>query len=1422
MAEQPQLQHGGGGGENRSSQGGSLTVKKSGALQKRFVQIISYAMLRWRYSREVDVNAEGENKPHHPVVEFLTKPLPSIRDDIFDDVQNSSNSTPVTERNDEEPSIAHLDKETIDARLKTHLEHLATILESSEIPAEFEYYPDPSSSASEPIAQPSPVFRNHVSRALTLATRDYLVHKEKHYSPLGERDDSGIQKFRAVIVRTIWEVTQLVVESLRQGIVGLHDPVYHPGLTVLCHCMLSLKSKWDRQDDHMTTIGHSDNLREYLNPSGDGTSSLPEYVEVDVDGFLDGLLEEFQQRMRSCSQTTVETEPFFISLSFIVLIADAFGFTITVSPPRLQLIVSLLEFGANNSARYLVRKLFVEKGACLDSISNMLIDQDKRRCCLDRFFRIAKERNLIGKTLDECISQIEEKRLCHDALTGLVSPSSNSITHVEEKPISFPFEEYSSCPSIPALEAARVAMLSFFVSESTARSNEDSRRKPSTVSTVRASYLEDESDGLKKSYERLESLGKIVETYREKLCQLVLRNLSTSEPIVDVIFPQATNETCRKRILIGDSKIAEALRLGNATMWEALTPVEVRKEAQNFCSDLLQYVRSPEKVLTNSINQLVDKGRLDLSVTFAGTDLRLQVFLVDVLTSKGKIEEAKYLSREFELSRRVGTVVAIFEGLNSVALSGSDITYSPQWFSALKQRKDSQMPKPFTSRFGCDLSELLRTYPSAEQDQCLNVPMIFYDSMVGFLQNSNYLNLREPIRAVGQPEMTVPVVTVSTLEDVNVLAELLHVRVHATGSFSLPIVGLDVEWRPNSIYDYVTPSYDSLADADHTDFFLGKWALRANDARTFIGRYYNDLQDQENGSVEWPASILQLATNEITLLVDLLALQQDPSTELDTAMDHTFGDLLLRSSSVYITGHGVSGDLQKIVRTHPRWQNVFSMASTVIDLRNLPLYGDPQMTNPPRSIGLAKLVDQILGWKLRKKEQTSDWQQRPLSGEQKRYGAIDAFVGVALVCSSLDMQSWSGRSGLASETLRSISEDVRLSLGGFSTDEGGMFCSFWHRYVPSLDLDFIRDMQSVLNIRCLLCTVQPDDISLDVRLAEHVCGESAYQTSKFIGVSVERIVKTLAFTVAGKNVITLMPGHLNVDPMKLSRLMGVSSRKVRLASRVHCEATYGYIPGEFPPVGFPQDVRIFIDTSLESADYVYGGGGTTRHMLVTYFDELIRVNRHNSKGMDRVCISDLSKSGKTSSQIGHSVALNSTNRLETIDDLGLEHSWNPPKFLADSMLGRLVRWLRVIGVDCLDTERTTPREDMVKKSLETDRILLTRDAKLVSRKDLYLAFLVRDNETADQFKQVTEHFGIVCSPSGLMSRCAKCNGEGYYRLDRDTVREKYSHIVHEKVLRTVEEYWQCRSCGKLYWEGPKFYDTREKFEAILHEYEKVF
>ena len=60
-----------------------------------------------------------------------------------------------------------------------------------------------------------------------------------------------------------------------------------------------------------------------------------------------------------------------------------------------------------------------------------------------------------------------------------------------------------------------------------------------------------------------------------------------------------------------------------------------------------------------------------------------------------------------------------------------------------------------------------------------------------------------------------------------------------------------------------------------------------------------------------------------------------------------------------------------------------------------------------------------------------------------------------------------------------------------------------------------------------------------------------------------------------------------------------------------------------------------------------------------------------------------------------------------------------------------------------------------------------------------------------------------------MSRCARCNGKGFDEVAPAEVARRGD--AAPKVLAEVTEFWECRRCKKVYWEGPQFLEAHERF-----------
>jgi len=133
-----------------------------------------------------------------------------------------------------------------------------------------------------------------------------------------------------------------------------------------------------------------------------------------------------------------------------------------------------------------------------------------------------------------------------------------------------------------------------------------------------------------------------------------------------------------------------------------------------------------------------------------------------------------------------------------------------------------------------------------------------------------------------------------------------------------------------------------------------------------------------------------------------------------------------------------------------------------------------------------------------------------------------------------------------------------------------------------------------------------------------------------------------------------------------------------------------------------------------------------------------------------------------------------------------------PRFAADRMLGRLARWLRVLGFD------TAYRSDLPGRRLLTvaareDRIVLTRDARLRCPRGRTRVLRIASDRFRDQLRELDRAVplgGVGARPS----RCVECNLE-VEALDPGEVPDS----VPEYVRATQREFQRCPRCRRIYW-----------------------
>lgn len=140
------------------------------------------------------------------------------------------------------------------------------------------------------------------------------------------------------------------------------------------------------------------------------------------------------------------------------------------------------------------------------------------------------------------------------------------------------------------------------------------------------------------------------------------------------------------------------------------------------------------------------------------------------------------------------------------------------------------------------------------------------------------------------------------------------------------------------------------------------------------------------------------------------------------------------------------------------------------------------------------------------------------------------------------------------------------------------------------------------------------------------------------------------------------------------------------------------------------------------------------------------------------------------------------------------------RYLADLMLIRLARWLRMAGHDVSNPPEGSDDSGLLEAALKEGRVLLTRDRLLARRCEKAGAgcLLIRSSDLDEQLCELSAA-GISLSPNP--ERCTLCNGP----LD-----EVDPSSITGSCPPAVSPTWRCRSCGKIYWLGTHWRGIRER------------
>jgi uncharacterized protein with PIN domain len=138
-----------------------------------------------------------------------------------------------------------------------------------------------------------------------------------------------------------------------------------------------------------------------------------------------------------------------------------------------------------------------------------------------------------------------------------------------------------------------------------------------------------------------------------------------------------------------------------------------------------------------------------------------------------------------------------------------------------------------------------------------------------------------------------------------------------------------------------------------------------------------------------------------------------------------------------------------------------------------------------------------------------------------------------------------------------------------------------------------------------------------------------------------------------------------------------------------------------------------------------------------------------------------------------------------------------PLFVLDSHLGRLAAYLRMLGFDCL-YENDSSDEELAELSQRDNRILLSRDRRLLMRKAVTLGYCLRSLNPVEQLSEVLRRFELD-SRIVPFHRCLRCN-HPLEPVAKEAVLDRLEPLTR----LYFDEFQICPACTQIYWKGSHY------------------
>ena len=163
--------------------------------------------------------------------------------------------------------------------------------------------------------------------------------------------------------------------------------------------------------------------------------------------------------------------------------------------------------------------------------------------------------------------------------------------------------------------------------------------------------------------------------------------------------------------------------------------------------------------------------------------------------------------------------------------------------------------------------------------------------------------------------------------------------------------------------------------------------------------------------------------------------------------------------------------------------------------------------------------------------------------------------------------------------------------------------------------------------------------------------------------------------------------------------------------------------------------------------------------------------------------------------------------------LGSGEMHKEPRFVVDVNVGRLAKWLRVMGYDTVFPSENGDNQ-LVRIALREDRVLVTRDAEIARRRAARTGQMtvvrIEKDDLRSQLRQVVRDLNL--NLSGGFSRCVRCN-----EPLRPIAKQDVADRLPPYVLLTQPKFFECQECCRVYWPGTHWTNMMSELSHVSQE-----